>query len=277
MSIIRAFAAVTALSVVWSSHAHADSCTPISSIPFVITSPGSYCVTSYLRTDQVWGSAIDIQSDDVVVDLTYGGLDDLAAGVDTHATGISAIDRNNITIQNGTIRGFAYGISLENSAPDFANTSGNVVDSMLLELNRSVAMEVRGANTRVVHVLAESTGGAPDGSVVAIYILGPNPYLWQNNIVDTATQTPDAGATDILLLGSPNCQVIDNRMVNTVSGYNVSTGIMVWDSPDCVVSRNEIDNRTATTPLDVGVYIIDSKRVQTISNKTTNVVKNYLH
>jgi hypothetical protein len=262
----------------WGSNAYAaDACTPISSLPFVITSSGSYCVTSYLATSQTWGSAIEIQADDVILDLGNGGIDDLAAGVGTIATGIFAFDRNNITIQNGTIRGFAYGIALENSAPDFANTSGHVVDSILVELNRSVGVEVRGANTSVVRVLAASTGGAPFGSTVAISIFGPNPFLWQNNIVNTATQTPDAAATDILLLGSPNCQVIDNRMVNTVSGYNTSTGVMVWDSPDCVVSKNKIDNRTATTPLDVGVYIIDSERVQTISNKMTNVVTNYLH
>src|SRR5438128_2720963 len=82
-------------------------------------------------------------------------------------------------------------------------------------------------------------------------------YLWQNNIVDTAAQAEDAGGTDIFVFGAPRCQVLENRMVNTVAAHGQSVGVMVWSSPDCVVSQSEIDNRT-TTALDVGVYIIDS-------------------
>jgi len=278
MKLIRSLAAILAVSVMLGDVAYAadTGCTPISSVPFVITSPGAYCVTGYLATSQTTGSAIEIQADNVVLDFTWGGLDGLAGGIDTQAIGVFALDRNNITIQNGTIRGFASGIALENTAPDFANTSGHQVSQMLLDSNRSVGMEIRGAGTTVTKNLVESTGGTPFGSIVAILVYGPNAYLWENNIVDTAAQLPDAQATDIMMFGSGNCRVDENRIVNTASAQNLSIGILVWESPNCTVSNNDIDNRTAT-PLDVGVYNIDSKRVQTISNKMTNVVRNYLH
>ena len=278
MNVIRWLAASLAISSGLGGGALAadTGCTPISSLPFVVESPGTYCVTAYLRTDQSTGAAIEIRADDVVIDMNNWGLDGLAAGAGTQAIGVYAFDRSNISIGGGgAIRGFSYGIALENSSPDFSNTSGHAISGVLLELNRSVAIEVRGIGSTVTGNLVQSTGGAPFGGTAAITVFGPDAYLRQNTIVDTAAQAEDAGGTDIFLFGAARCQVLENRMVNTVAAHGQSVGVMVWGSPDCVVSQSEIDNRT-TTALDVGVYIIDSKSVQTISNKMTNVVKHYL-
>jgi hypothetical protein len=274
-SITRVFAGIAALVV--AADISAQNCTPITSVPFVITSPGNYCVVSYITTDLSTGAAIEIRTDNVSLDFANGGLDGLAAGPLTQASGVYAVDRSNITIQNGTIRGFAYGIALENTAGDFANTTGLSVSEMLLELNRAVAIEVRGANTTLTKNLIQTTGNSPYGGSVAINLFGPHPVLYQNNIIDTATQTPDSDAIDIQIIGGSTCDLQGNRMVNTVSTTGQSIGVLIWSSSDCLIRNNIFDNRTAGTPLDIGVYIIDSKRVQTVSNSMTNVVKNYLH
>jgi len=272
-SAILATAAVAQL--ILGSDVLAQTCTAINSVPYVVTSPGAYCVTTYITTNLSTGVAIEIRADNVILDFANGGLDDLAAGPSTVAIGVYALDRNNITIRNGTIRGFSYGIALENSSATFDNTVGSTISDMLLELNRSAAIEVRGANTILSKNLIQTTGNAPIGGSVAISVFGPRAVLSQNNIIDTATETPDSDAIDIKIYGGAGCDVQGNRMVNTVSGTGSSVGVMIWSSPDCYVRNNVFDNRTAATPLDIGVYVIDSKRVQTVSNSMTNVVKTY--
>jgi len=275
MTLIRSLALIFAASVLMGGIARADTCTPISVVPTVITSPGTYCVTGYLTTSQATGVAIEIQADNVVLDFGGWGIDGFGGGIETQAFGVYALDRNNITIQNGTIRGFLGGIALENSAGDFANTSGHRVTQMLIEGNRSAGVEIRGAGTEVTNNLIDETGGTSLYGASAIVIYGPDALIAQNNIPVTTTLTADSEATGVFLFGAPRCQVNGNRIAYTEGAPQYSTGVMVWNSPDCVVSRNEFDNGT-TSPLDVGVYVIDSKRVQTISNKMTNVVKNVL-
>ncbi len=110
----------------------AETCTRIISVPFVITQPGAYCVRTMLRAGIQGGVAIEIQTDNVVLDFTGGGLEQQSGGPDTLAA-VYALDRSNISIRNGTIRGFDYGILLENSAADFSNTTGHVISDMVFD------------------------------------------------------------------------------------------------------------------------------------------------
>src|SRR5262245_47728812 len=87
-------------------------CTPITSLPAVITVQGIYCLTGNLNTAITSGTAITIDANNVVLDLNGFKLGGLAAGPGTLAFGIRAVNRANITIKNGTVRGFFYGISL---------------------------------------------------------------------------------------------------------------------------------------------------------------------
>src|SRR6266446_3169384 len=88
------------------AQAETINCTPITSVPTTITVQGIYCFTQHLNTAITTGNAIDIQTNNVVLDLNGWKLGGLAAGPDTGATGIRANDRQNITIKNGTVRGF---------------------------------------------------------------------------------------------------------------------------------------------------------------------------
>jgi hypothetical protein len=250
-------------------------CTPITAVPAVITAPGSYCVIGHLVTSQASGAAIEIQADDVVLDMTQGGVDGSAGGPDSTAAGIYALDRNNITIMGGSIMFFAYGILLENSAPDFSNTRGHRVSDMLVDVSRRVGIEVRGVDTVLTRNLVSSTGTGGDGSIAAILAWGAGAVVFQNNIVSNETRVAQASATAIQVYGSAGCDVSENRIVNTSSAPGtLSVGVIVWNSVDCAVRDNEIDNRT-TLPLEIGVYMPGSEHVQAISNKMTNVNRHY--
>ncbi len=84
--------------------------TPISSLPFNIFASGSYYVTGNLD-----GSAggIDILVDDVTLDLMGFTLDGGGAVADN---GIKFTGRSNVTIYNGTVRGFGFTALLQGNS-----------------------------------------------------------------------------------------------------------------------------------------------------------------
>ena len=103
----------------------AVTCTPISSLPAVITDPGPYCLTKNLpaKHDQESDvAAISIQADNVDIDLR-GHTIDGSEGVVLHA--VTAEDHSHISIHNGTIRGFLYGVLLFDNSPGYSATSGH--------------------------------------------------------------------------------------------------------------------------------------------------------
>jgi hypothetical protein len=96
--------------------AQLDDCVEIDSIPFTISAPGVYCLKKDLNGNLASGSAIRVESNSVTIDLNGFKLGNLAAGPDTTAFGILASGRANVTIRNGSIRGFYVGIRLLGTA-----------------------------------------------------------------------------------------------------------------------------------------------------------------
>ena len=109
------------------AHAEATSCTEIAAVPFTIKEPGAYCLKKSLtfagghRTIAVGstdvpidfgGTAILVGANDVVIDFRGHALDGTPAGPLSDAVGVRAHGRRNVTLRNGTIRGFHEGISL---------------------------------------------------------------------------------------------------------------------------------------------------------------------
>lgn len=92
-------------------------CTPITSLPTAITIQGSYCLTQEFSVNLATGNAIEIQTNNVVIDLNGHKIGNLAAGKGTLAEGIVASGRQNITIRNGTIRGFRHAIIFFRTRP----------------------------------------------------------------------------------------------------------------------------------------------------------------
>ena len=80
--------------------------TPIASLPFTITTPGSYYLARNLSATAD-GGGITISADNVTIDLNGFALIGGGAG---SVTGINApAERKNIAIRNGTVRGWSAG------------------------------------------------------------------------------------------------------------------------------------------------------------------------
>ncbi len=110
-------------------------CTPINTVPAVITLPGVYCLTKSLVTSMTSGNAIDIQANNVVFDMNGHRLGGLGAGLGTNARGIYANNRQNITIRNGTVRGFLIGIFLEGSSGQ-----GHLIEDVRADQNTGASL-----------------------------------------------------------------------------------------------------------------------------------------
>src|SRR6266545_2890279 len=100
----------------------------VTSLPYTIITQGHYCFNKNLSTAITTGAAITINVDFVVLDLNNFKLGGGAAGLDTDAVGVRSDNHRNITVRNGNIRGFKYGIWLGGTAAGNLLVENNVLD-----------------------------------------------------------------------------------------------------------------------------------------------------
>jgi hypothetical protein len=98
--------------------------TPISSLPYYLTSPGAYVVTQDVSTG---GIAIIINSANVTLDFN-GHI--LTCTNPLWSTGVLVNQVRNVRIKNGTLTGFLNGIVFNNPSQIASNSSGHFVEEM---------------------------------------------------------------------------------------------------------------------------------------------------
>ena len=149
---------------------------------------GVYCFTGDLATAMTSGNAINIETNNVVLDLNGFKLGGLAAGTGTFALGIHANNRQNLTIKNGTIRGFSGGILLQDSGA----SQGHIVEDIRADQNTLVGIDVRGSGNIVRNNQVVATGGTTafgvNVSAVGIRVFGAGPRVLNNDVITTVKQ-----------------------------------------------------------------------------------------
>lgn len=242
-------------SVQLSAASSSGACTPITYVPYIITVEGVYCFTGNIETSMTTGYAIDIQADNVVIDLNGWKLDGLGAGSATEAIGIYATywsagngggtdHPENITIRNGTIRGFYYGI----------NTVQFSLGGHLIEYIRAVQ------NTRV-----------------GLYIKGQGSVIRHNQVINTGGTTAapfSPGQAFGIWAGGSGIRVLDNDIINTVA-ESVALGMSITLADGAVVQDNRIENVSSSTETTVGINVSGDNESSSVAlvvgNKITNV------
>jgi hypothetical protein len=229
-----------ALLLLWTLPAAAEitNCTAITSLPATISAPGIYCLTADLSTSDPNVFAITINASSVTLDLNGHKLGGLGAGPATTAYGIYAKDRKNLTIRNGTIRGFLTGINLQ----DAGASSGHLVEDLRLDGNTQMCASIAGAGSIFQRNQVVNTGGS---TLV--------PYTW-------ALNAQGAGV-----------RVLENDIVDTFSQSSVSTVVQLQHAPGAVVRGNRISN-TTRSPGDTswGIFVIWSANVFVVDNVIEN-------
>jgi len=87
--------------------------TVISALPYSITTSGHYVLTNNIASET--GAGISVSADDVTIDLCGFGISTQFSGA-ANGYGVSAFNKERITVKNGSISGFMYGVYLSDLA-----------------------------------------------------------------------------------------------------------------------------------------------------------------
>lgn len=103
--------------------AQAQTCSNlVTAVPATISAPGTYCFNGSLNTSASFtsGCAVTISAASVTLDLAGSRLGTAAPMADSSAIGICVEDKANVTIRNGSVRGYHKGIHVKNTAGNAA-------------------------------------------------------------------------------------------------------------------------------------------------------------
>lgn len=225
------------------AHAETTLCTEITSLPATITTQGVYCLKHDLTTAIISGAAITIGTNNVTIDCNDYKIGGLAAGINTGAYGIEAVDRVNLTIRHCGVRGFMIGINLHGSSG-----GSQLVEDNRVDLNTYIGMQIEGDDMLVRRNRILQTGGRPAALTAAsLYANGSGSVT--ANLVSGSTPTGSAGnafAYGINLAQGPY-QVEGNFVTGMVpQGTGYARGI--WgDSVPSNYRNNTILSTTAVS------------------------------
>ena len=213
------------------------SCREITAFPANLVDSGVYCLSyKYIDFPLMSGVLIKISANNVVLDLNGATLDGTPKRNGAFSWGIQSSGHSNITVRNGTIRGFNYGISL--TAPlGYVNTTVRPSHSFLVENvrlieNRTAGMEVIGYDSVIRGNYVAHTGGSPDprltGHAWGIIAAGDGLRLIDNDVTYTHVNTANSGGktTAIFLSGGGNAAVVKNRI--SEADFGIYSGGLNW-------------------------------------------------
>ena len=199
--------------------------TAIDSVPYVIETPGEYVLARDLGSDLSSGAAILVAADSVVLDLAGFSLTS-TAGPDSQAVGIYGLGRQDVTVRNGTVRGFLTGVKLEDG-------ERLVVEGMLAMESRLSGLQVCGLEglIRGNRVVDTGQGVDPAWGVVAC---GAGTRVLDNDVLDMVGEEPHG----IEVRAAPGASVAGNRV--GVSRASLGVGIVVLDSEGVSLTANRV-------------------------------------
>jgi hypothetical protein len=213
-------------------HAGAETtkCTPIdlTYLPYVISAPGSYCLTQDYFVVAKSTPAIAVKSSDVVIDLNGHTLETLhTPGTMPRAIEVRAPTGpsiGNITIRNGVLRRFYIGVEV---AGDDVTVEDVVVDK-----TNGIGIELEGVDDTVRRCEARAMGWDTATPSTAIHVAAiAESAVVEDNAIDG---TEVSGWNAAIHIDGPNALVVENRMIN------VSVGLSATVSPTSGVYRGNI-------------------------------------
>jgi hypothetical protein len=204
------------------SHAVAQTtprCASIDHVPFVIERSGCYRVARDLVSGMPSGDAILVRADNVLLDLDGHGIEN-RAGIDTRARGIAGTNLKNVTIRDGWVQGFRYGVSISDSR---GRSEGHRIQDLRVLGSRACGIYLSGVRSVVTRCQVDRTGGR--GPIaVGIAQAGGGDRLTHNRVTRTHADDRDGYAAGMELAAGFKRIVAANR-VRAVRGGRASHGI----------------------------------------------------
>jgi hypothetical protein len=215
------------------ARAETTECTVITSVPMDILTQGVYCLKGNLETSLTGGSAIYVNVNNVIIDFNGYKLGNLAAGPGTGMIGVYAPNIQNLTVRNGTIRGFRLGISTPAG-------SGWTIEDMIIDRCTQAGISLFATTNATVR---------------------------RNRVLNTGGSTLPAGATGIGIDGA-GARVMDNDVSNTFMGGAATGAIGIFlQSATAVLDGNRVTDSTTYGIMSAGIGT--TIRGNHISNQAT--------
>jgi hypothetical protein len=192
------------------ARAETNSCTAVATLPAVISSPGIYCLKKDFVVNMPSGVAIQITSQNVVLDLNAHRLANSAGSTNT-ATAIESAEAR-ITIKNGVIRRFLSGVRL--TGQPFDRTQAHLVEDLRID-KTSLPIFSNGPAIIRKNWIAEAGPGTATFSA-AILVSGDESRVIDNDIVGV-TAAPGVDAFGILVF-SDDVLAVNNRIDDSEVG-----------------------------------------------------------
>jgi len=183
-------------------------CTPITSLPRTITTGGVYCLTQSLTTGITSGNAITVNANNVTLDLNGFTLEHTGSA---DVNGIAATGRQNVTITNGTVRGFRRGVNIQTS-------ESAVIEGVRADQNELSGFVVGGNNNIVRNNQVVATGPPPTlPNAIGIDISpGSGSRVVDNDVAQTTGSGGGQGAA--IRVNATNALVDGNRLTQANIG-----------------------------------------------------------
>ena len=218
---------------------HGYAQTRITSLPYTITTSGTYVLDGSLDYNSSSAVAIQINASNVTVDLNGNSINNLGAGPATQAVGINAFNKPNVTIRNGQIVGFFRAIQLDGQLESLPPASRSALVEYVrcaFNVDCGIFLTVN-YNAVVRNCQISNTGYSPAGTVnnkqgIGIYdAQGFGNLIYQNSITqvsgtgivlgpnDLADGNFVTGATTGIFSADPSSKVKNNTVTMTTTPY----------------------------------------------------------
>lgn len=250
------------------AHAETVNCTAITSLPSTISSSGIYCLTGNLSTSIPSGAAINIATDNVVLDLNGFAIDGSSAGSSSTTHGIAAYGRSNITVRNGAVIGFLRGVVLHSVTPPYEDSRAHIVEDLRVMRNTFAGILLTGTGSVIRRNMVVRTGGTsvyPDYTVYGIQVAGDGNLISDNRLMDTNALLSGgtAAARGIYVYNTAGSAVRENSVSYTQANA-ASIGVQVSTTGAGLVRGNVVQDA------DTGVWM-NSASSKYMDNLTDDV------
>jgi hypothetical protein len=230
------YSAIATLCTLSAAHAEVTDCTEIAALPATISKGGIYCLKGNVAYAPASGQAITVQAHNVTIDLNGFTLSNLSAGAGTTANAIYSTNQRNITVRNGTIRGFARAISFEGAA-----AGGHVIEDLRVDMSRHIGINIGEGNGVLVrnNYILNTTAS---GDAVGIALGQPKNVKILNNVISRTNSLGAAGyGIYIIHAGTQLVEIVDNSILDT-TGAAGSEGIAMVNGQNVSIVGNRILN-----------------------------------
>jgi hypothetical protein len=222
------------------AHAETTQCTVITTVPYVITVQGVYCLNDDLKVGLASGNAIEITANNVVLDLNGHRLSN-SGGPASFAAGVYASGNQNLTVKNGTVKGFYIGVDLN-------SVFESVVEHVRADQNLRAGIFANGQALVVRDNLVLLTGGTtalgPNSDSYGILVNGAWNGVLRNDVVIVTKQ--GSGFAYGLYVSGQGHFAVRNRISQADRAIYV-------DSPTGAKYRDSLASGTTLAPYAGGI------------------------